>query len=122
MKPEVNREKARDRRRRYIRKRVVGTPVRPRLNVFRSLNHIYAQVIDDSGGVTLASASTIDHEVRDQVVGLKKTEQASVVGRIVAERAVSKGVKKVVFDRGGYKYHGRVMALAEAARKAGLDF
>ena len=122
MKPEVNREKARDRRRRYIRKRVVGTPVRPRLNVFRSLNHIYAQVIDDSVGLTLAAASTMDHEVRDQVVGLKKTEQASVVGRIVAERAVAKGVKKVVFDRGGYKYHGRVMALAEAARKAGLDF
>ncbi len=122
MKPEVNREKARDRRRRYIRKRVVGTPVLPRLNVFRSLNHIYAQVIDDSVGLTLAAASTMDHEVRDQVVGLKKTEQASVVGRIVAERAVAKGVKKVVFDRGGYKYHGRVMALAEAARKAGLDF
>ena len=122
MKPEVNREKARDRRRRYIRKRVVGTPVRPRLNVFRSLNHIYAQVIDDSVGLTLASASTLDHEVRDQVVGLKKTEQASVVGRIVAERAVAKGVEKVVFDRGGYKYHGRVKALAEAARKAGLEF
>ncbi len=122
MKPEVNREKARDRRHRHIRKRVVGTPVRPRLNVFRSLNHIYAQVIDDSAGLTLASASTLDHEVRDQVVGLKKTEQASVVGRIVAERAVAKGVEKVVFDRGGYKYHGRVKALAEAARKAGLEF
>ena len=122
MKPEVNREKARDRRHRHIRKRAVGTPVRPRLNVFRSLNHIYAQVIDDSAGLTLACASTVDHEVRDQVVGLKKTEQASVVGRIVAERAVAKGVEKVVFDRGGYKYHGRVKALAEAARKAGLEF
>ena len=122
MKPEVNREKARDRRHRHIRKRVVGTPVRPRLNVFRSLNHIYAQVIDDSAGLTLASASTLDHEVRDQVVGLKKTEQASVVGKIVAERAVAKGVEKVVFDRGGYKYHGRVKALAEAAREAGLEF
>ncbi|MCD6286630.1 MAG: 50S ribosomal protein L18 [Anaerolineae bacterium] len=122
MKPEVSREKARDRRHRHIRKRAVGTPVRPRLNVFRSLNHIYAQVIDDSAGLTLASASTLDHEVRDQVVGLKKTEQASVVGRTVAERAVAKGVEKVVFDRGGYKYHGRVKALAEAARKAGLEF
>ncbi|MCJ7548484.1 MAG: 50S ribosomal protein L18 [Anaerolineae bacterium] len=122
MKPEVNREKARDRRHAHIRKRVVGTPVRPRLNVFRSLNHIYAQVIDDSAALTLASASTLDHEVRDQVVGLKKTEQASVVGRIVAERAVAKGVEQVVFDRGGYKYHGRVKALAEAARKAGLEF
>ena len=122
MKPEVNREKARDRRHAHIRKRVVGTPVRPRLNVFRSLNHIYAQVIDDSAGLTLASASTLDHEVRDQVVGLKKTEQASVVGKIVAERAVAKGVEQVVFDRGGYKYHGRVKALAEAARKGGLEF
>jgi len=122
MKPEVNREKARDRRHTHIRKRVVGTPVRPRLNVFRSLNHIYAQVIDDSAGLTLASASTLDHEVRDQVVGLKKTEQASVVGKTVAERAVAKGVEQVVFDRGGYKYHGRVKALAEAARKAGLEF
>lgn len=122
MKPEVNREKARDRRHTHIRQRVEGTPVRPRLNVFRSLNHIYAQVIDDSAGLTLASASTIDHEVRDLVAGLKKTEQASVVGKVVAERALAKGVNQVVFDRGGYKYHGRVLALAEAARKAGLDF
>ncbi|TFH42034.1 MAG: 50S ribosomal protein L18 [Lysobacterales bacterium] len=122
MKPEVSREKARDRRHTHIRQRVEGTPVRPRLNVFRSLNHIYAQVIDDSAGLTLASASTIDHDVRDQIAGLKKTEQASVVGRIVAERALAAGVTLVVFDRGGYKYHGRVLALAEAARKAGLEF
>lgn len=122
MKPEVNREKARARRHKHIRRRVHGTSERPRLNVFRSLNHIYAQVIDDSAGVTLASASTIDREVRDQVDGLKKTEQARVVGQAVAERALAKGVKKVVFDRGGYKYHGRVKALAEAAREAGLDF
>ena len=122
MKPEVNREKARARRHKHIRRRVHGTSERPRLNVFRSLNHIYAQVIDDSAGVTLASASTIDREVRDQVDGLKKTDQARVVGQAVAERALAKGVKKVVFDRGGYKYHGRVKALAEAAREAGLDF
>jgi large subunit ribosomal protein L18 len=122
MKPEVDREKARARRHVHIRKRVEGTPERPRLNVFRSLSHIYAQVIDDSVGVTLVSASTVDREVRDQVSGLEKTEQASVVGRIVAERALAKGIQAVVFDRGGYKYHGRVKALAEAARKAGLDF
>ncbi len=122
MKPEVNRRKARERRRAHVRKRVVGTPERPRLNVFRSLNHIYAQVIDDSRGHTIAAASTIDKEVREQIVGMNKTEQAQVVGRVVAERALAKGVKKVVFDRAGYKYHGRVKALAEAARKAGLEF
>jgi large subunit ribosomal protein L18 len=86
------------------------------------LNHIYAQIIDDSVGHTLASASTIDQEVRDQVAGKSKTDQAEVIGKVVAERALAKGVKMVVFDRGGYKYHGRVKALAEAARKAGLDF
>lgn len=122
MKPEVNREKARDRRHAHIRKRVSGTSERPRLNVFRSLNHIYAQVIDDSAGVTLAAASTTDRELREEIAGLKKTEQAGAVGKVVAERALAKGIKKVVFDRGGYKYHGRVLALAEAARKAGLDF
>jgi len=122
MKPEVNRRKARLRRQAHIRKQVYGTPERPRLNVFRSLNHIYAQVIDDTVGHTLAAASTIDQEVRDQVAGLAKAEQASIVGKTVAERALSKGIKAVVFDRGGYKYHGRVKALAEAAREAGLDF
>ncbi len=122
MKPEVNRRKARERRRAHVRKRVVGTPERPRLNVFRSLKHIYAQVIDDSQGHTIASASTVDREVREQIAGMNKTEQAKVVGRVVAERALAKGVKKVVFDRAGYKYHGRVKALAEAARKAGLEF
>ena len=122
MKPEVNREKARARRHTHIRKHVTGTPERPRLNVFRSLIHIYVQVIDDSAGVTLASASTVDQAVRQQVVDLSKTEQAQVVGQVLAERALSKGVTKVVFDRGGYKFHGRVKALAEAARKAGLDF
>jgi large subunit ribosomal protein L18 len=122
MKPEVNRRKARGRRHVHIRKHVSGTPERPRLNVFRSHNHIYAQVIDDSLGMTLASSSTIDREIREQVVGLPKTDQAMVVGKVVAERTIAKGIKKVVFDRGGYKYHGRVKALAEAARKAGLEF
>jgi large subunit ribosomal protein L18 len=122
MKPEVNREKARDRRHIHIRKRAVGTPERPRLNVFRSLSHIYAQVIDDGAGITLAAASTIDQEVRDQMAGLKKTEQARIVGKLVAERALAQGITQVVFDRGGYRYHGRVQALAEAAREAGLEF
>ena len=122
MKPETDRRVARKRRQLHIRKQVVGVPERPRLNVFRSLNHIYAQVIDDTVGHTLLSASTIDGEVRDQLADLSKTEQAQVVGRIVAERALEKGIKQVVFDRGGYKYHGRVKALAEAAREAGLSF
>jgi large subunit ribosomal protein L18 len=122
MKPEVNRRKARGRRHVHVRKYVSGTPERPRLNVFRSHNHIYAQVIDDDAGLTLASSSTIDREIREQVIGLPKTDQARVVGKVVAERTIAKGIKKVVFDRGGYKYHGRVKALAEAARKAGLEF
>jgi len=99
-----------------------GTPSRPRLCVFRSLNHIYAQVIDDSVGHTLAAASSLDPEIRDKADGKKKTEIAEMVGTLVAQRALEKGIKQVAFDRGGYKYHGRVKALAEAARKAGLDF
>jgi large subunit ribosomal protein L18 len=95
---------------------------RPRLNVFRSLRHIYAQVIDDGQGRTLLSASTIEPEIQPQLQGLAKTEQARVVGKILAERALRQGVKRVVFDRGGYKYHGRVKALADAAREGGLDF
>ena len=95
---------------------------RPRLSVFRSLSEIYAQVIDDATGVTLASASTIDHELKSKVEGLKKTEQAKLVGKLVAERAKSKGIDQVVFDRGGFRYSGRVKALADAAREAGLEF
>ncbi len=122
MKPEVNRRKARERRRTHVRLKVVGTPERPRLNVYRSLNRIYAQIIDDSVGHTLVSASTIDREIEGQIAGMARTAQAEVVGRVVAERALAKGVQKVVFDRAGYKYHGRVKALAESARKAGLEF
>ncbi len=122
MKPEVDRRKARERRRKHVRKYVSGTPERPRLNVFRSLNHIYAQIIDDTQGHTLASASTIDTEIREQMDGKTKTEQAQIVGRVVGERALEKGIKQVVFDRAGYKFHGRIKALAEAAREAGLDF
>lgn len=113
---------ARERRHRRVRKKVFGTPERPRLNVFRSLRHIYAQVIDDTVGHTLASASTLDKEIRAMCEGLDKTEAAKVVGRVLANRAQAAGVKAVVFDRGGYKYHGRVKALAEAAREAGLEF
>lgn len=113
---------ARKRRHARIRSKLSGTPTRPRLCVFRSLKHIYAQVIDDTIGHTLASASSLDPEIRDKVAGKKKTEVAEMVGALVAQRALNKGVKQVAFDRGGYKYHGRVKALAEAARKAGLDF
>ncbi len=113
---------ARKRRHRRVRKRVVGTAERPRLNVFRSLRHIYAQVINDEIGHTLVSASTVDAQVREQIDGLSKTEQARVVGKVLAERALAKGVTRVVFDRGGYKYHGRVKALAEGSREGGLEF
>jgi large subunit ribosomal protein L18 len=116
------RTEARIRRHERVRKYVTGTPDKPRLNVFRSLAEIYAQVIDDKAGVTLAAASTIDHEIKEKTKGLKKTEQAKLVGELVAKRAKDKGITSVVFDRGGYQYIGRVKALAEAARKAGLEF
>ncbi len=115
---------ARERRHRRVRTRVTGTPERPRLNVYRSLEHIYAQVIDDVAGHTLASASTLDAEVKQQI-GKKdqpKVAEAKVVGQIVAARAKNAGITKVVFDRGGNKYHGRVKALADGAREGGLDF
>jgi len=113
---------ARIRRHRRVRAKVEGTIPRPRLCVFRSLNHIYAQVIDDSQGHTLTSASTLDPEMKDGVVGKVKAARAELVGSLVAKRALSKGINQVVFDRGGYKYHGRVKALAEAARREGLKF
>jgi large subunit ribosomal protein L18 len=112
---------ARRRRHSRVRKKISGTAQRPRLNVFRSLRHIYAQVIDDEVGHTLASASTSEAEVRQQIEGLNKTAQAHVVGEVLAERALAKGVTQVVFDRGGYKYHGRVKALAEGSREGGLE-
>ena len=120
--PEINRRVARLRRHKRVRKHVVGTPERPRLNVFRSAHHIYAQVVDDSKGHTLVSASTVDRDVKAQLKGLAKAEQAKVVGKVLAERALDQGIKQVVFDRGGYKYHGRVKALADAARESGLVF
>lgn len=112
----------RQRRHRRVRAKVSGTAERPRLNVYRSLSGIYAQVIDDSSGRTLVAASTLDAEIRPRLKGLRKTEQARLVGQLIAERAKAKGVESVVFDRGGYRYHGRVRALAEAAREGGLRF
>ena len=113
---------ARRYRQRRVRRKVMGTSARPRLSVFRSLSNIYAQVIDDTDGKTIVSASTIDNDVVAQVKGKNKVEAARVVGKIVAERAKTAGVESVVFDRGGYQYHGRVAALAEGAREAGLEF
>jgi large subunit ribosomal protein L18 len=101
---------------------VSGTTARPRLNVYRSLSNIFAQVIDDDAGRTLVSASTVDKELKAKLEGKRKLEQAQLVGAAIAERALAKGLKVVVFDRAGYRYHGRVKALAEAARSAGLDF
>lgn len=105
-----------------VRRKVVGTSERPRLSVFRSLHHIYAQVIDDTRGVTLVSASSLESELRSDRNGQKKAEVSKRVGALVAERAKSNGIQSVVFDRGGYKYHGRVKALADAAREGGLAF
>ena len=113
---------ARQRRHRRVRAKISGTAERPRLNVFRSLDHIYAQVIDDVAGHTVVSASTIDRELRDEVAGKAKLEAAKLVGTLLAQRAQAAGIKQVVFDRGGYKYHGRVKALADGAREAGLKF
>ena len=113
---------ARIRRHARVRKNVVGTSERPRLNVFRSITDIYVQVIDDQNGQTLASASSIDGEMREKMKGLNKTEQAKLVGQTVAERAKSKGITTVVFDRGGFRYVGRVKALADGARENGLQF
>lgn len=105
-----------------VRTRVVGTPERPRLCVFRSGDHIYAQVIDDRAGRTLASASSLDAEIRKQLKGGGNLAAAKVIGKAIAERARAAKIERVVFDRGGYKYHGRVKALADAAREAGLKF
>ena len=105
-----------------IRNRIAGTPERPRLNIYRSAKHIYAQVIDDATGVTLVSASTQDKELRDKVAELTKSDAAKLVGQTVGQRAKEKGINTVVFDRGGYLYHGRVKVLADGARESGLEF
>lgn len=118
----VKKKMARARRHRRMRAHISGTAQRPRLNVFRSLSNIYAQVINDVDGRTLVSASTIDTEVAPKVEGKNKTESAKIVGQVLAERAKNAGISAVVFDRGGYRYHGRVAALAEGAREGGLEF
>ncbi len=116
------RNEVRRRKHLRVRKKISGTGARPRLCVFRSLSHIYAQVIDDTKGVTLASASTLDKELKDKVGFGGNAEAAAEVGKLVAQRAIAEGIESVVFDRSGYIYHGRVAALAEAAREAGLKF
>ena len=118
----ISRSDHRERIHRRVRQRVMGTPVRPRLSVYRSAAQIYAQVIDDTTGRTLVSASSLDQETRKLTKGGSNIAAAKVVGKAVAERSKAAGVTQVVFDRGGYKYHGRVKALADAAREAGLKF
>ena len=123
----IDKNAVRQRRHARVRKTITGTAETPRMNVYRSLNHIYVQIIDDrkgneKGGLTIASASTMDKAVKEQIAGLSKTEAAKVVGKVAAERALEKGVKTVVFDRGGYLYTGRVKAVADGAREAGLKF
>jgi large subunit ribosomal protein L18 len=112
----------RQKRHARVRRKVAGTSERPRLAVFRSVNHIYAQVIDDSQGKTLAAASTMDPELRKSLKSGGNVDAAKAVGKLVGERAKERGVEQVVFDRGGFMYHGRVQSLAEAAREAGLQF
>jgi large subunit ribosomal protein L18 len=117
-----NRAEARIRRHARVRKNLAGTTDRPRLSIFRSLSGIYAQVIDDQQGATLVSASSVDKDLRAELKGKNKTEQAKLVGEAVAKRAKSKGIEAVVFDRGGFRYTGRVKALADGARAGGLQF
>ena len=123
----IDKNSVRQRRHARVRKSITGTAETPRMNVYRSLNHIYVQIIDDragnaKGGITIAAASTMDKAVKEQIAGLSKTDAAKVVGTVAAQRAMEKGVTAVVFDRGGYLYTGRVKAVADGAREAGLKF
>ena len=118
----IDKNQERLRRHTRVRKKVSGTAQTPRLSVYRSLNHIYAQVIDDTKGVTLCSASTMEKTVKAEIKDMTKTDAAKVVGKTVAQRAIKAGIKDVVFDRGGYLYTGRVQAVADGAREAGLNF
>ena len=123
----IDKNSVRQRRHARVRKSITGTADMPRMNVYRSLNHIYVQIIDDragnaKGGITIAAASTMDKAVKEQIAGLSKTDAAKVVGQVAAQRALEKGVTAVVFDRGGYLYTGRVKAVADGAREAGLNF
>ena len=117
-----DRNKIRRKRHLRVRNKLQGTTLRPRLNVFRSTKHIYAQVIDDANGVTIASASSMDPELKDSITNGGNVDAAKKVGELVAKRALEKGLTEVVFDRGGYLYHGRIQALADGAREAGLKF
>jgi large subunit ribosomal protein L18 len=119
--PEISKDKTRRKVHQRLRQRLSGSPERPRLNVYRSLNHIYAQLIDDTSGKTLASASTVQGGKGSKRTG-GNVASAKEIGKTIAQRAQEKGIKKVVFDRGGYLYHGRIKALADAAREAGLEF
>ena len=116
------RQEARLKRKRRIRKNILGTAERPRLSVFRSARHIYAQVIDDTKGHTLASASSLDKDVAGDKVAKSKVDKATLVGKLVGQRAKKNGVSKIVFDRNGFLYHGRIKAVSEGAREAGLTF
>jgi large subunit ribosomal protein L18 len=118
----IDKNEERLRRHTRVRKKISGTAEAPRFDVYRSLNHIYVQIIDDVKGVTLAAASTTEKEIAAEVANMTKTEAAKVVGKKAAERALAKGIKEVVFDRGGYLYTGRVAAVADGAREAGLNF
>ena len=118
----LSKEQLRKKRHRRVRKTIYGTAEKPRLNVFRSLGNIYAQVIDDDAGNTICAASTLDSEIKSAAKSGGNIEAAKLVGKLVGRRAVEKGISAVVFDRGGYKYHGQVKALADASREAGLEF
>lgn len=118
----ADKNQARLKRHLRVRKKIQGTTERPRLNIFRSSKHMYAQIIDDIKGVTIVSASTLDKELKEGLGNGGNTDAASKVGELIAKRAKENGIEKVVFDRGGYLYHGRVQALADAAREAGLEF
>jgi large subunit ribosomal protein L18 len=120
--PKLDRRSARLRRHRRVRKKVFGTPERPRLSVFKSIKHVYAQIVDDENTTTLVSASTLSPDVRSKISGSNSVEAARAVGEAIGKKAVEKDITSVVFDRAGYLYHGKVKALAEAARKAGLTF
>lgn len=122
MRKKADRNALRQQRHLRSRHRMVGVAERPRLSVFRSLDHTYAQIVDDRRGVTLAAASTLDTAIRSELEKLNKTESGKRVGKLIAERALAQGIKRVVFDRGGYLYHGRVKAVADAAREGGLEF
>ncbi len=118
----VNKNEMRNNRHERVRQKIYGTPERPRLNVFRSNANIYAQIIDDIAGQTIVSASTLDNELKEKLSSTHNKEAAKLVGEIVGKKALDKGIKEVVFDRGGYIYHGRIKELAEGAREAGLKF